>query len=64
MAHIGSPKRVTFDHDIVDISEISTKNMIEKTVANHTFKAYVFSHFLPNSYPSSLLTHANDTSRI
>ena len=33
--------------------------MIVKGVANHAFKAYEFSHFLPNSYPSALLTHAN-----
>ena len=35
-----------------------------KGAANHAFKAYEFSHFLPHSYPSALLTHANDTSRI
>ena len=61
MTHTGSPKRVTFDPNSIKIYEISTGNMIEKGVANHAFKAYEFSHFLPNSYPSALLTHANDT---
>ena len=46
------------------ISEISTENLISKEAANHAFKEYIFFYFLPNSYPSALLTHANDTSRI
>ena len=33
--------------------------MITKGVANHAFKEYEFFHFLPNSYPSALLTHGN-----
>ena len=64
MNHTSSPKQVTFDPDIVEISEISTRNMIAKGVSNHAFKACEFSHFLPNSYASSLLTHANDTSML
>ena len=63
MTHTGSPKRVTFDLDSVDISIISTRNLIVKD-ANHAFKEYEFSHFLLNSYVSFLLTHANDTRRI
>ena len=47
----------------MDIFEISTGNLIEKGAANHAFKAYEFSHFLPNSYPSALLTYSN-TSKI
>ena len=31
---------------------------------NHAYKAYEFSHFLPTSYPKSLLTHANNTRKI
>ena len=34
-----------------DISNISTKNIIENGVANHASKAYAFSHFLPYSAP-------------
>ena len=51
--HIGSPKRVTFDPDTMEISKISIGNLIAKRVANHAFKAYEFCHFLPNSYPSA-----------
>ena len=38
--------------------------MIAKGSSNHAFKAYHFSHFLPNSYLSSLWTHAKYISRI
>ena len=38
--------------------------MIAKGVSYHAFKAYEFSHVLPNSYPSAILTHANKTSII
>ena len=64
MIHTSSPKRVTFNLDIVEVSEVSTGNMIMKGVANHDFKAYEFSHILHNSYFSGLLTHANNTSKM
>ena len=64
MNHSSSPNRVIFDPDSVEISEISTRNLIVKGAANHAFKEYEFSHFLPNSYPSTLLTHSNDIRRI
>ena len=64
MTHTGSPKQVTFDIDSVEIFKMSTGNLIAKGVANHVFKAYEFYHFIPSSYTSSLLTHANDTSMI
>ena len=35
MTHNGSPKRVTFNHDTLEISEISTRNLIVKGFANH-----------------------------
>ena len=35
----------------MEISNISTGKIIVKGVANHTSKAYEFSHFLPYSYP-------------
>ena len=64
MTHTGSPKRVTFDLDTIEILEVFTGNMIAKGIANHAFKAYDFSHFIPNSYMSALLTHANNTSKL
>ena len=35
-----------------------------KGVSNHAFKAYEFSHFIPTSYLSTLLTHANNTRKL
>ena len=51
MTHIGPPKQVLFGLDSVDISDISTRNLIEKGVANHASKVYEFSHFLLSSDP-------------
>ena len=50
MTHIGSPKRVVFDIGSMEISYISTGKLIVKGVANHSSKAYEFSHFMPDSY--------------
>ena len=47
MTHTGSPKQVVFGHELVEISDISTRKLIVKGVANHVSKAYEFSHFLP-----------------
>ena len=35
-----------------------------KGFANHTSKAYEFSHFFPVSHPTALLTHSKNTSKI
>ena len=51
MTHTGSPKRVIFGPDSVEITDISTRNIIAKGVANHASKAYEFSHFMPFSEP-------------
>ena len=64
MTHTGSPKWVIFDPNSVEISKISIGNLIMKGFSNHAFKAYEFSHFLPHSYQSALLTHANEINRI
>ena len=47
MNHIGSPKRVIFYPDSMEIIDISTGNITVKGVANDASKAYEFSHFLP-----------------
>ena len=47
MTHTGSPKRVVFGPDSMEITNISTGKIIAKGVANHASKAYEFSHFLP-----------------
>ena len=40
-----------FGPDLVEITYISTGNIIAKGVANHASKAYEFSHFMPFSEP-------------
>ena len=47
MNRIGSPKRVIFGPNSMEIIDISTRNIIAKGAANHASKAYAFSHFLP-----------------
>ena len=51
MTHTGSPKQVIFGPESVEITDISTGNIIEKGVANHASKAYEFSHFMPPLEP-------------
>ena len=64
MTPTSSPKRVTFDLDIVDIIEKYIGQLIVKGIANHSTKSYEFSHFFPISPPTTLLSHANNTSKI
>ena len=64
MTHTGSPKRVTFDSELVEITKKSFGLLVAKGIANHSTKAYEFSHFLPVSPPTTLLSHANNTSKI
>ena len=42
---------VLFRPHLVEITNISTGNIIEKGVANHASKEYDFSHFMPFSEP-------------
>ena len=49
MTHTGSPKRVIFGPHSIEITNISTGNIIAKGAANNASKAYEFSHFLPFS---------------
>ena len=51
MNHTGSPKRVIFGLESVEIRDISTRNIIAKGAANYASKEYDFSHFLPISEP-------------
>ena len=64
MTHIGSPKKVIFSPNEVEISEISNGKVIAKGVVDHSSKVYKFSHFLPFSNPSTLLIHDNEASNI
>ena len=64
MTHTGSPMKVIFSPDEVEITEISSGRFIAKGVANHAQKVYMFSHFLPYSNPSTLLIHANEARKL
>ena len=64
MAHTGSPKRLTFNSDSVEIIEKATRKLVEKGIANHSTKAYEFSHFFHVSPPTDLLSHAKNTKNI
>ena len=57
--HRGSPKRVTFNLESVEITEKATGKLVAKGIANLFTKAYEFSHFLHVSPPTTLLSHAN-----
>ena len=47
MTHNGSLKQVIFGPDLMNITYISTGNIIVKGAANHASKVYDFSHFMP-----------------
>ena len=64
MTHIGSPKRVTFDSESVEITEKATEKLVAKGIANRFTKAYEFSNLLLVSPPTTLLSHANNTNKI
>ena len=51
ITQIGSPKRVIFSPDSMEIIDISTRSIIAKGTTNHASKAYEFSHFMPPSEP-------------
>ena len=64
MPHTGSPKIYFFGPNIVDISYISSGNLIDKGYTNHAFKEYAFSYVFTYSHQSSLLIHANEKIRL
>jgi len=64
MTHTGSPKKVIFSLDDVEITENLNGKVIAKGVVDHTSKVYKFSHFLPYSNRCALLIHANEASKL
>ena len=44
MTHNGVPKRVSFSHDDVEITEIASRKLVAKGSTNHHAKSYEFSH--------------------
>ena len=49
MTHTGEEKRVNFTPDMVDISKISSYQVIEIGYVYHHERMYMFSNFLPTS---------------
>ena len=64
MNHTGSPKRVKFNLESVEITKKATGLLVVKGIENNFTKAYEFSHFLHVSPPKNLLSHANNTRKI
>ena len=64
MTHTGATKRVKFTPNAVEISEISTSQVVAVGVADHDSRMYKFSHFLRYSQGNALLSHANETSKL
>ena len=64
MTHTGSPNKVIFSPDVVEIIEILNGKVIAEGFVDQTSKVYKFSHFTPYSSPSDILTHANEEGNI
>ena len=64
MTYMGVPKRVSFSPNYVEITELASRKLVGKGLANHHAKAYEFSHFLVDAKPTAFLTHGNEVSRL
>ena len=64
MTHRGEPKRVTFTLDMVDITDISTDQVLAIGYADHHERMYKFLSFLPTSNDQALLSHANEVLKL
>ena len=62
MTNMEVPKRVSFIPDDVEITELASRKLVAKGLANHHAKAYEFSHFVADAKPTALLTHGNEVS--
>ena len=64
MKHIGIAKRVTFNQDDIDISEISIGQVVVVGFVDHDSRMYKFYYILPYSQGNVLLSHANETKNL
>ena len=64
MTHMGVTKRVSFSSDDVEITELASKKLVAKGLANHYAKSYEFSHFVADAKPTAFMTHGNEVSRL
>ena len=53
MTHTSSRKQVVFGPDSMEITKISTGELVEKGMVDHASKAYYLSHFMPFLVPAS-----------
>ena len=59
MKHTRVPKRVSFSPNDFYITELASRKLVVKCLANHHAKTYEFSHFVADAKPTALLTHGN-----
>ena len=64
MTNTREAKRVTFNPDTVEISEIPTNKVVDLGFDDHQARMYKFSHFLPYSRWNVLLNHANEARKL
>ena len=64
MTHTGSPKKVVFSCNEVEISDIVNGRVIAKGFVDTSSEVYKFSHFMPFSKPYAIVTHANEASKL
>ena len=64
MTHMAVPRRFSFSPDDVEITELASKKLVAKGLANHDAKSYEFSHFVVDANPTALMTHGNEVSRL
>ena len=64
MTHTEQPNRLIFTPDMVEISEISTDQVIVVGYVDHHERMYKFSNFLPTSSDQEIHSHANEFSKL
>ena len=64
MTHTGEAKRVTFTPDLVDIAEISSNQVVAIGYVYYQERMYKLLNFIPSSSDQTLLSHANENSKL
>ena len=64
ITHYGDGKKVEFLPDSVVVKEIKDDALVAVGQANHNTRLYSFSHFVPKSPSTILLTHSNSKSKL
>ena len=64
MTHTGFPNKDFLSTNEFETFDIANGRVIAKGFVDHSSKVYRFSHFMPFSNPSALLTHANEERKL